>query len=439
MMSRKVKIIGAGLAGSEAAWQLARRGVEVELYEMRPLKMTPAHETGYCAEMVCSNSLGSEELSSSSGLLKAELRLLNSFILKKAEQFRVPAGRSLAVDRLEMARAVSAELEKLPGLKIIREEYSSLLKEEAIIILATGPLTSEKMAEEIARLTWRKNLFFYDATSPLIAASSIDFSKLYQASRYNKGEKDFWNIPLDREQYQNFVHELINGQVVELKEFEKDLFFEACLPIEEIARRGEQTLAFGPLKPIGLEDPRSKTLPYAVVQLRADNLKQDLMQLVGFQTRLKWTEQKRIFSMLPGLKNAEFVRYGRMHRNTYINAPLILNSFSQMKKQNNIFFSGQISGVEGYVESIASGLLTALFSFLLLENRPLNPLPAECACGALLNYLAYADWQNFRPTKFNFGLLTSQNRKIHNKKAKKEWQAEQALQKLKEWASINSI
>jgi methylenetetrahydrofolate--tRNA-(uracil-5-)-methyltransferase len=371
-VKKTVTIIGGGLAGAEAAYQAAKSGADVDLYEMRPRLMTAAHGGDSLAEMVCSNSLGSEEITSASGLLKRELKMLDSFFLRSAEKVRVPAGSSLSVDRLQLAANITAELEAVPGMRIIRQEMREIPAGDMPLIIASGPLTSPAFAQALSGLTMRKNLYFFDATCPLIRAESIDFSKLFAASRYEKGDADFLNIPLDQEQYESFVKNVVGAEPEQVKDFEKEIFFDACLPVEEIARRGPQSLAFGPLKPVGLVDPRTQHRPYAVVQLRQDDLKKNFFQLVGFQTRLKHGDQKRIFRTLPGLENAEFERFGRMHRNTYINAPLIINQFSQCKKNSRIYFAGQISGVEGYVESVASGLLCGLFAG---RDEPRNPQP----------------------------------------------------------------
>jgi methylenetetrahydrofolate--tRNA-(uracil-5-)-methyltransferase len=435
-VKKTVTIIGGGLAGAEAAYQAAKSGADVDLYEMRPRLMTAAHGGDSLAEMVCSNSLGSEEITSASGLLKRELKMLDSFFLRSAEKVRVPAGSSLSVDRLQLAANITAELEAVPGMRIIRQEMREIPAGDMPLIIASGPLTSPAFAQALSGLTMRKNLYFFDATCPLIRAESIDFSKLFAASRYEKGDADFLNIPLDQEQYESFVKNVVGAEPEQVKDFEKEIFFDACLPVEEIARRGPQSLAFGPLKPVGLVDPRTQHRPYAVVQLRQDDLKKNFFQLVGFQTRLKHGDQKRIFRTLPGLENAEFERFGRMHRNTYINAPLIINQFSQCKKNSRIYFAGQISGVEGYVESVASGLLCGLFAG---RDEPRNPLPETTAIGALLAYIANAGWQDFRPSKFTFGLLTDSGVECRDKKRKKELKAERACEALEQWIKRSAI
>jgi methylenetetrahydrofolate--tRNA-(uracil-5-)-methyltransferase len=429
----KVTVIGGGLAGVEAAYQIARQGIGVELFEMRPERMTEAHGSDFLAEMVCSNSLGSSEVTSASGLLKRELNMLGSFFLRHAEKFRVPAGHSLSVDRLALAAAVTADMMSMPGITIRRQEVRQLPSAELPLIIASGPLTSPDFAGALAQLTMRKNLYFFDATCPLIRADSIDFSRLFPASRYEKGDADFFNIALDEGQYHAFVRDLALAETVEVRDFEKNQFFDACLPVEEIARRGEQSLAFGPLKPVGLVDPRTGQRPYAVAQLRQDDLKKEFFQLVGFQTRLKYGDQKRIFRMLPGLERAEFERFGRMHRNTYINAPLIINQFSQHKKNSRVYFAGQISGVEGYVESVASGLWSGLCAGREAAGNPLPALPESSALGSLLSYIANANWADFRPSKFTFGLLADSGVDVKDKKKKKELKAERALDAVEQW------
>jgi methylenetetrahydrofolate--tRNA-(uracil-5-)-methyltransferase len=443
---KKVIIIGGGLAGVEAAYQISKRGVDVDLYEMRPETMTGAHTTGFLGELVCSNSLGSTQVTSASGLLKEELKLLDSFFLRIAEKYRVPAGSSFSVDRVKLAEAISAEIEAIPNIKIIKQELKEIPNTDGLVIIATGPLTSSDFAKSITNITMRKNLFFHDATSPIIHAESIDFDKIYMASRYEKGEADFVNIPLDEQQYNEFVHDLVTAERVEMKDIEKDILFDACLPIEEIARSGEKSLSFGPLKPVGLIDPRSGKMPYAVIQLRQDDLNKNFYQMVGFQTRLKWGEQKRIFTKLPGLEKAEFERFGRMHRNSYINGPLIINKFYQCKLKSNLYFAGQICGVEGYVESISSGLAAGIFAAKAVLNEARYNLPEITATGALIHYVSEAGWENFRPTKFSFGLLPDipsaqkgRGRGKGSKHLKKEAKAALALETLKAWIAKAGI
>jgi methylenetetrahydrofolate--tRNA-(uracil-5-)-methyltransferase len=438
-VKRKITIIGGGLAGAEAAYQAARSGIEVELHEMRPLRMTEAHQSGLLAEMICSNSLGSEEATSASGLLKRELRMLDSFFLRQAAVARVPAGNSLSVDRMRLAADLTAELTALPGVHVLRGEVREIPAGDAPVVVASGPLTSPAFAEALSGLTLRKNLYFFDATCPLLRAESIDFTKLFAASRYEKGGADFWNIPLDKEQYDAFVMQMAQAEIEEPREFEKKIFFDACLPVEEIARRGPQSLAFGPLKPVGLVDPRTGARPYAAVQLRQDDLKASFYQLVGFQTRLKHGDQKRIFCSLPGLEHAEFERFGRMHRNTYINAPLIINCFSQSKRDGRIYFAGQVSGVEGYLESVASGLLCGGYAARDALGLERHELPETTAIGSLLRYVAQANWRDFRPSKFTFGLLPDSGVECRDKKRKKELQAERACEAMEQWIKRSTI
>ncbi len=439
-MKSKVVILGGGLAGCEAALQLSDRNVNVELWEMRPEKKTAAHESDYFAEMVCSNSLGSLELSSASGLLKEELSLLNSYFIKLAKKNSVPAGMSLAVDRILLAKSVESEIYSRDNIKVIRKECKSLDEIEAdYILIATGPLTSEDFAISLSDLTNRKNFFFYDATCPVLDDKTIDMDDgLYKASRYDKGGDDFINIPLDKEQYFNFVDEMIKGEKADLHIEEDKQYFEACLPVEELASRGKETLAYGPLKPVGLMPPNVSKKPYAVVQLRKESKEGNSWQMVGFQTQLKYGEQKRIFSSLPGLSNVSFLRYGRMHRNSYINAPLILDDKYRVKDNNKIFIIGQLSGIEGYVESVSSGLYASLVLAEEIAGNKNFALPKECAIASLPRYIANAPWKNFVPSKFNFSLLPELKNtgKKMGKREKKKARAEIALQKLRECLNI---
>ncbi len=423
--SKEVIVIGGGLAGSEAAYQLAKRGINVILYEMRPSVMTPAHKTDKLAEIVCSNSLGSEDSFTAGGVLKRELKRLDSLLLRKAEEKRVPAGHALAVDREKFSEAVTEELENFKNIKIIREEIKKIPEENPVII-ATGPLTSKELSVDIMKLTGRENLFFYDATSPIVEASSINRDIVFKASRYDRGGADYLNAPFTEEEYKRFFNELLNAEKVPLKEFEKHIFYEACLPIEELARRGEKTLVFGPLKPVGLIDPRTGKRPYAVVQLRQDDIAAEHYQLVGFQTRLTWSEQKRVFRMIPGLEKAEFVRYGVMHRNSYVNAPLVLNRLFQTKKRKDLFIVGQLSGLEGYVEAIASGLFAGIMMASFLNGHTLIAPPRTTAIGALGYYLENANFKNFQPTKFVFGLLEPLKDKPKDKKLRRKLLSERA-------------
>lgn len=414
MLNKKVLIIGGGLAGSEAAWQLARRGIEVELYEMRPQKQTPAHHTPYLAELVCSNSFRSKNPEKAAGLLKEEMKLLDSLIIKVAEECQVPAGQALAVDRELFSRKITEIIENHPKMKVIREETKKLPKQRPLI-LATGPLTSDNLAEELFKITGRKGLYFYDAASPIIRRESIDMNKAFEANRYDKGEGKYINCPLTMEEYEIFWKELVKAERVKPKEFEQEIYFSACQPIEEVARTGKQALLFGCLKPVGLIDPRTGKQPYAVVQLRADNVQGNLYSLVGFQTSLKWTEQERVFSLIPALKKAEFVRFGVMHRNTYLNSPALINSTLEFRDFPGMFIAGQLSGVEGYIESAATGIVAGLNAFKYIKREKRIELPLTTALGSLLNYIARADLKNFQPMHVSFGLLPPLDKKIPKK------------------------
>jgi len=432
MKNDKVKIIGGGLAGSEAAYQLSKRGINVILYEMRPKNMGLAHNTPDLAEVVCSNSFGSTDELNSSGVLKRELRALDSLLLKKAEENRVPAGHALAVDRRKFSVSITKKLEEIKNIKIERKEVKKI-PADCPIIIATGPLTSKDLSVDIMRFTGRKNMFFYDATAPIVEASSINYDIVFRASRYGKGGDDYLNAPFKKEEYDKFYNELIKAEKVPLKEFEKHLFFEACLPIEELAARGKKSLTFGPLKPVGLVDPRTDEMPFAVVQLRQDNLAANHYQMVGFQTRLKWKEQERVFRMIPGMGNANFVRFGVMHRNSFINAPLVINRVFQSKFREDLFIIGQLSGLEGYVEAIASGLVSGIMMAKYLKGEEIIPPPRTTAIGALGYYLENANYKRFQPTKFVFGLLESLPQKTKNKKKRRELYSARAKEQLEFW------
>lgn len=426
---KKVIIVGAGMAGSEAAWQVANRGIKVDLYEMRPVKSTPAHKTDKFAELVCSNSLRGAGLENAVGLLKEEMRRLKSLIMESADINRVPAGGALAVDREGFSQYITDKVKNHPNITVINEEIAQIpTEEDAITIIASGPLTSEVLAKSIKELTGQEYFYFYDAAAPLIAKESIDMSKAYRASRYGKGTADYINCAMDKEQYEHFWHELVNAEMAPIKEFEKAKFFEGCMPVEEMARRGEDTLLFGPLKPVGLEDPRTGKRPYAVVQLRQDNVADSLYNIVGFQTHLKWPEQKRVFGLIPGLENAEFVRYGVMHRNTFINSPELLCPTLQFYNRDDLLFAGQMTGVEGYVESAASGLVAGINAAYLAQGQEPVIFPKETAHGSMCNYITSAVAKHFQPMNANFGLMPPLEERIRDKKLKKQKIAQRALE-----------
>ncbi|MBE3587007.1 MAG: methylenetetrahydrofolate--tRNA-(uracil(54)-C(5))-methyltransferase (FADH(2)-oxidizing) TrmFO [Thermoanaerobacteraceae bacterium] len=431
-MDQKVTVVGAGLAGAEAAWQLVRQGVPVDLFEMRPRKMTPAHHTGYFAELVCSNSLRAAALENAVGLLKEEMRRLGSLIMQCAGEHRVPAGGALAVDREGFARAVTAALEGHPLVQVHREEVTDI-PPEGIVVLATGPLTSETMSRSLQRLTGMEYLYFYDAVAPIVTLESVDMSKVFRSSRYDKGEGEYLNCPMNREEYERFQEALATAERAPRKELEKEVNFEGCMPIEVLARRGRDTMRYGPLKPVGLIDPRTGRRPYAVVQLRQDNAAGTLYNLVGFQTHLKWDEQKRVFRMIPGLERAEFARFGVMHRNTYINAPVLLHSTLECRKRPGLFLAGQMIGVEGYVESAAAGLMAGVNAARLFRGLPPVVFPRETAHGALAHYITHADPAHFQPMNVTFGLFPPLEDEIKDRKARNLALSQRALQRLEEW------
>ena len=439
-MSRKIRIIGAGLAGSEAAWQCARRGLAVELYEMRPVRSTPAHQTATFAELVCSNSLKSDTENTAPWLLKEEMRRAGSLLMEIAKQTAVPAGHALAVDRDTFSAAVTQAIEREPLIEVIREEVTRIdeAENDAITIIASGPLTSDALSQEIVRLSGDEQLYFYDSISPIVEADSIDMSRVYLAARYDKGSADYINCPMTKEEYERFLDALLEAQLVDAKVWEKLNYFEGCLPIEEIARRGRDTLRFGPMKPVGLRDPRTGFMPYAVVQLRQENLRADSYNLVGFQNHLKYGEQARILRLIPGLENAKFLRYGQIHRNTYINGPTLLRETLQMKQHPNVLFAGQISGVEGYVESIATGLLAGMDAAALrAANVEPCASPRATAFGALVNYICHADPKSFQPANITFDLLLpldeATRRRVRDKKQRHAMVCERALNELQDW------
>lgn len=433
MIKAAVTIIGGGLAGCEAAWQLLQRGHAVHLYEMKPQKFSPAHKMDALAELVCSNSLKSNSLDNASGLLKEEMRRLNSLIMAAADKTAVAAGTALAVDRQKFAQHVETGLRQQPNFFLTNCEVTEIPK-DTMTIIATGPLTSDALAQEIAQMLGGSQLYFYDAIAPIVEADSINMDKVYWASRYDKGTPDYLNCPLTSKEYENFRKELLCGNKVLPKTFEEVKHFEGCLPIETLAARGENTMAFGPLKPVGLTDPKTGLMPYAVVQLRRENSTASLFNMVGFQTKLTWQEQQRIFRLIPGLENAKFARMGSIHRNTYIHSPSLLNSSLQLKTNSNVFFAGQITGVEGYMESTATGLLAGLNAVAMLAEETLPPPPTTTAIGSLLNYITSADRSvNFQPMNINFGLLKPLSGKKIKKKEKNRLYVDRALQDLQEW------
>ncbi|GIP27391.1 methylenetetrahydrofolate--tRNA-(uracil-5-)-methyltransferase TrmFO [Paenibacillus sp. J23TS9] len=429
---KQVTVIGAGLAGSEAAWQIASRGVPVKLYEMRPVVKTPAHHTDKFAELVCTNSLRANGLTNAVGVLKEEMRMLNSIILGSADKNAVPAGGALAVDRDGFSGDITDILHNHPLIEVVNEEIQHI-PEDGIVVIATGPLTSPSLSAEIKALMGEEYFYFYDAAAPIVEKDSIDMSKVYLASRYDKGEAAYLNCPMNEEEFDAFYEALVSAEVAQLKEFEKEVYFEGCMPIEVMMQRGKQTALFGPMKPVGLVNPHTGTLPYAVVQLRQDNAAGTLYNLVGFQTHLKWGEQKRVFSMIPGLENAEYVRYGVMHRNTFINSPRLLKPTYQLKTNENLFFAGQMTGVEGYVESAASGLIAGINAARKAKGEELVVLPETSTIGSMAHYVTNADPEHFQPMNANFGLLPGLEKKIRNKKEKNEALANRALASITEF------
>ncbi len=432
-----ILVIGGGLAGCEAAWQIAKRGGRAILFEMKPKVYSSAHRSPFLAELVCSNSLKSESPENASGILKEELSKLDSFILKIAKETRVPAGDSLAVDRERFSKRITEILERLEGVEIIREEVKTI-PDDRLTLLATGPLTSETLGNEIKKLTGSEHLFFYDAISPIVTAESIDFNKTFNASRYGKGGDDYLNCPLDKEEYYRFVEALCQAEKVPLRDFEKRRLFEGCLPVEELASRGKDTLAFGPLRPVGLIDPKTGRQPFAVVQLRLENEFGTLFNLVGFQTRLRQGEQGNVFRMIPGLERAEFVRWGSIHRNTFIDSPRLLLPSLQMKDQLSLFFAGQITGVEGYMESTATGLLAGINA--IRQRKGMEPAvpPSTTAIGALVNHIIHSPVVPFQPMNINFGLFSPLEEKVKNRERKPRIR-ERALKDVEEWKTREGI
>lgn len=427
---KRIIIAGGGLAGSEAAHAASKLGIKVKLYEMRPVKMSPAHDTGDLGELVCSNSLKSDSIENASGILKEEMRQLGSLVIEAAEKTRVPAGKALAVDRIAFARYITGKLENNPLVEIAREEFRQIPESPGTpLIIATGPLTSESLAEDIRDLTDSGHLYFYDAISPIIDGDSIDYSRVYRASRYEnggEGEGDYINCPINKEGYYALVEEILKAEKTETRDFEKGIYFESCLPVEEIVERGRDTLRFGPARPVGLRDPRTGITPYAVVQLRSENIERSMYNMVGFQTKLKYPEQRRIFRMIPGLEKAEFMRYGSVHRNTYIDSPRLLHETLQLKNHDRIFFAGQIVGVEGYIEAAAMGIIAGINAArAAMCEAPIVPSP-ETAIGSLLRYISDGSIKNFQPMNINFGLFTPPGEKVP-KSRKKSYIAERAL------------
>ncbi|GAB9261025.1 FADH(2)-oxidizing methylenetetrahydrofolate--tRNA-(uracil(54)-C(5))-methyltransferase TrmFO [Lactobacillus sp. AN1001] len=437
MTTTSINVIGAGLAGSEAAWQIAKRGLKVRLYEMRPEKKTPAHHTQNFAELVCTNSLRANQLTNGAGLLKEEMRRLDSIIMEAADTHNVPAGGALAVDRETFSSAITEKLTNHPNVEVIREELTEI--PEGLTVIATGPLTSDPLAQAIKRLTDDEGLYFYDAAAPIVEKSSLDMDKIYLKSRYDKGEAAYLNCPMTEEEFYNFYHELINAEMAELHDFEDQKFFEGCMPIEQMASRGEKTMLFGPLKPVGLEDPKTGKEPFAVVQLRQDNAAGNLYNLVGFQTHLKWGEQKRVFSMIPGLENAQFVRYGVMHRNTYLRSPEFLNATYQTKKRADLLFAGQMTGVEGYVESAASGLYAGINAALIAQGKEPVVFPEETMMGAMAHYITHASPKHFQPINANFGIIPRLEKRIREKRERNLALSQRALAVLEEFKTTADI
>jgi methylenetetrahydrofolate--tRNA-(uracil-5-)-methyltransferase len=431
-----IRIIGGGLAGSEAAWQCARRGVRVELCEMRPVRSTPAHQTDNFAELVCSNSLKSESENTAPWLLKEEMRRAESLLLEIARECAVPAGHALAVDRETFSAKVTETISRQPRITVRREEVTRI-EEGEITIIATGPLTSDALSQEIARISesaeGNTHLYFYDSISPIVEAESIDMAKVYLAARYDKGSADYINCPMTKEEYDGFLDALLAAQSVEERDWEKLNYFEGCLPIEEIARRGRDTLRFGPMKPVGLKDPRTGRMPYAVVQLRQENLRANSYNIVGFQNHLKFGEQARVMRLIPGLESAHFLRYGQIHRNTYINAPILLRETLQTKHSPTVFFAGQICGVEGYVESIATGLMAGIHAAAMAGGDEPVPPPRSSAFGSLTHYITHADPRNFQPANITFDLLPALETRVRDRQQRHSLQCQRALRDFDAW------
>ncbi|MEF7635728.1 FADH(2)-oxidizing methylenetetrahydrofolate--tRNA-(uracil(54)-C(5))-methyltransferase TrmFO [Bacillus thuringiensis] len=434
MTTQVVNVIGAGLAGSEAAYQIAKRGVQVRLYEMRPVRQTPAHHTDKFAELVCSNSLRANTLTNAVGVIKEEMRLMDSVIIRAADECSVPAGGALAVDRHEFAAKVTEYVKNHPNVTVMNEEITDI--PEGPTIIATGPLTSPDLSAKLKELTGEDYFYFYDAAAPIVEKDSIDMNKVYLKSRYDKGEAAYLNCPMTEEEFDRFYEALIAAETVPLKEFEKEIFFEGCMPVEVMASRGRQTLVFGPMKPVGLENPKTGKTPYAVVQLRQDDAAGTLYNIVGFQTHLKWGPQKEVLQLIPGLENAEIVRYGVMHRNTFINSPNLLRPTYQYKQRDDLFFAGQMTGVEGYVESAASGLLAGINAARLVQGEEPVVLPPVTAMGSMANYITATNAKNFQPMNANFGLFAPLEKKIKKKAERNEAYAARALETIRNFVNI---
>lgn len=431
MMHKPIHVIGAGLAGSEATWQIVKYGIPVILHEMRPVKTSAAHKTNFFAELVCSNSLRAGNVENAVGLLKEEMRRLGSLIMQQADANQVPAGGALAVDREGFAASITEIISNHPLVTVVHEEVTDLSSLEGTVIVASGPLTSDALFANIKEMLHEDYFYFFDAAAPIVAADSLNYDKVYRASRYDKGDADYLNCPFEtKEEYLAFWEALKTAELAPVKEFEKEVFFEACMPIEEMATRGEDTMRFGPLKPVGLVDPRTGKEAYAVVQLRQDNAAASLYNIVGFQTHLKWPEQKRVFGMIPGLENAEFVRYGVMHKNTYMNSPQLLSNKFNLRNDKRFYFAGQMTGVEGYVESAASGLMAGLHAARAALGLPEVEFPAETAHGALANYISNPEVKEFQPMNINFGLIPPLTQRIRKKREKNALIAVRALEHL---------
>jgi methylenetetrahydrofolate--tRNA-(uracil-5-)-methyltransferase len=444
----RIRVIGGGLAGPEAALTAARLGCQVDLYEMRAVvdgtpRLTPAHQTTDFGELVCSNSLKSESPNTAPWLLKQEMRRGGSALLRIADETAVPAGHALAVDRVEFSRRIAAAIEAEPAIRVIREEVTRLDDRDGLTIVATGPLTSDVLSREIQRITGSEHLAFYDSISPIVDAESIDMDRVYFAARWDKGTADYINCPMNRAEFDRFLDALLEAEPAESKQWEKLDYFEGCLPIEVLARRGRDTLRFGPMKPVGLRDPRTGQTPWAVVQLRKENLRADSYNLVGFQNHLKWGEQARVLRLIPGLENARFLRYGQIHRNTYICAPALLDETLRLRSHPTILFAGQISGVEGYTESIATGMLAGMYAGLLARGEEPAPVPRTTALGSLMHYITHADVRHFQPANITFDLLEpleeEVRKKVRDKKERHRMQCERALAAFEEWRVANEL